>query len=38
VEGGSDPVEKPSRGCGEDVVVNVQQEESCTLRALKNEQ
>jgi hypothetical protein len=31
-------VEKPSRGCGEDDVVNVQQEESRTLCVLKNAQ
>jgi hypothetical protein len=37
-EGGGNPVEKPSRGGGEDNVVDVQQEESCTLRALKNKQ
>jgi hypothetical protein len=38
VEGGGDPVEKSGRGCGEDDVVDVHQEESCILRALKNKQ
>jgi hypothetical protein len=31
-------VKKPSRRCGEDDVINVQQEESRTLCVLKNEQ
>jgi hypothetical protein len=37
-EGGGDPVEKLSRGGGEDDVIDVQQEEIHILRALKNEQ
>jgi hypothetical protein len=37
-EGGGDLVEKLGRGGGEDDVVDLHQEESCTLRALKNEQ
>jgi hypothetical protein len=37
-EGGGDPIEKLSRGGGEGDVIDVQQEESRTLRALKNEQ
>jgi hypothetical protein len=35
---GGDPVEKLSRGGGKDDVIDVQQEESCTLHALKNKQ
>jgi hypothetical protein len=31
-------LQKPSRACGEDDVVGIQQEESRTLRALKKEQ
>jgi hypothetical protein len=37
-EGGGDSVEKPGRGGGEDDVIDIQQEESCTLRALKDKQ
>jgi hypothetical protein len=38
VAGGGDPVEKLGQGGGEDDVIDVQQEESCTIHALKNEQ
>jgi hypothetical protein len=37
-EGGGDPVEMSSLGCGEDDVIDLKQEEGRTLRVLKNEQ